>query len=109
MRQKKVTGNKVRADIALYHNTYPSMVKMNALCWRVLVHGHAAIVWYSIQGNPYDLPYAAVAIDQEVYINESSKIDTPYDIPDSGKVWVRISDSTTFDGKEVMEFVHAAK
>lgn len=105
----KVTGNKVKAKIAVFHDIDPAKVVMNALYWEILAIDHAALVWYGIKGDAYDLPYAAVAIEEEVYINESSRLDKSSDIPASGKVWIRLSDGSTFDGKELMEFVENAK
>lgn len=97
----KVTGNVVKAKIAKFHNIEMEQVTMNTLYWRILVEDHAALVWYGVKGDNYDLPYAAVAIDDEVYINEACELKEASGIPGSGNVWVRLSDGETCNGDKL--------
>lgn len=94
----KVTGNVVKAKIAKFHNIATEKVVMNTLYWKILVEDHAALVWYGVKGDNYDLPYAAVAVDGEVYVNESCEIKGADDIASSGDVWVRLSDGEACEG-----------
>lgn len=105
----EVTGNIVKAKIAQLHNIDIEKVVMNALYWRILASGHAALVWYGIKGDAYDLPYSAVAIDDEVYINEACELKDTSDIINTDTVWVRISDGVTFNGAGIIEFVEKAR
>ena len=74
---------------------------MNTLYWRILVEDHAALVWYGIKGDAYDLPYSAVAINDEVYINEACELKDVSNISGSGDVWVRLSDGETCNGDKL--------
>lgn len=105
----EVTGNIVKAKIAQLHNIDIEKVVMNTLYWKILALDHAALVWYGIKGDAYDLPYSAVAIDGEVYINESCELKDASDIINTDTVWVRISDGVTFNGAGIMEFVEKAR
>lgn len=99
----------VKAKIAELHNIDIEKVVMNTLYWKILVKDHAALVWYGIKGDAYDLPYTAVAIDDEVYVNEAVEIKDVSDITNTETVWVRISDGVTFNGAGVMEFAEKAR
>lgn len=105
----EVTGNMVKAKIAQLHNIDIEKVVMNTLYWKILALDHAALVWYGIKGDAYDLPYSAVAIDDEVYINEACELKDASDIINTDTVWVRISDGVTFNGSGIMEFVEKAR
>lgn len=105
----EVTGNIVKAKIAQLHNIDIEKVVMNTLCWKILALDHAALIWYGIKGDAYDLPYSAVAIDDEVYINEACELKDASDIINTDTVWVRISDGVTFNGAGIMEFVEKAR
>jgi len=105
----EVTGNTVKAKIAELHNIDIEKVVMNTLYWKVLVEDHAALVWYGIKGDIYDLPYAAVAIDDEVYINEACEIKDASDIINTDAVWERVSDGVNFNGAGIMEFIEKAR
>jgi len=105
----KVTGNTVKAKIAGLHNIDIEKVVMNTLYWKILVEDHAALVWYGIKGDIYDLPYTAVAIDDEVYINEACELKESSDIINTDAAWVRISDGVTFNGAGIMEFAEKAR
>lgn len=105
----KVTGNSVKAKIAQLHNIAIEDVVMNTLFWEILVKDHAALVWYGINADAYNLPYAAVAIDDELYINEACRINNVSDIMDTDTVWVRLSDGVAFNGAGIMEFVNRAR
>ena len=105
----EVTGNIVKAKIAQLHNIDIEKVVMNTLYWKILALDHAALVWYGIKGDAYDLPYSAVAIDDEVYINEACELKDASDIINTDTVWVRISDGVTFNGAGIMEFVEKAR
>ena len=105
----EVTGNVVKAKIAQLHNIPTEKVVMNALYWKILALDRAAMVWYGIKGDAYDLPYSAVAIDDEVYINEACEIKDASEIINTDTVWVRISDGVTFNGARIMEFVEKAR
>ena len=102
----KVTGNDVKAKIAQFHNIAIEDVVMNTLYWEILAKDHAALVWYSINADAYNLPYAAVAIDDELYINETCRISNVSDIMDTDTVWMRLSDGVAFNGAGIMEFVN---
>lgn len=82
---------------------------MNTLYWRILVEDHAALVWYGIKGDAYDLPYSAVAIDDEVYINEVCELKGTDDIASSGDVWVHLSDGETCDGGKLQAILGELK
>lgn len=97
----KVTGNVVKAKIAKFHNIATEKVVMNTLYWKILVEDHAALVWYGTKGDAYDLPYSALAIDDEVYINEACEIKDSTCIAGSGDVWVRLSDGETCNGDKL--------
>lgn len=99
----------VKEKIAQLHNIDIEKVVMNALYWKILALDHAALVWYGIKGDAYDLPYSAVAIDDEVYINEACELKNASDIISTDTVWVRISDGVTFNGAGIMEFVEKAR
>lgn len=105
----EVTGNMVKAKIAQLHNIDTEKVVLNALYWKILALDHAALVWYGIKGDAYDLPYSAVAIDDEVYINEACELKDSSDIINTDTVWVRLSDGVTFNGAGIMEFVEKAR
>lgn len=105
----EVTGNVVKAKIAQLHNIPTEKVVMNALYWKILALDRAAMVWYGIKGDAYDLPYSAVAIDDKVYINEACEIKDASEIINTDTVWVRISDGVTFNGAGIMEFVEKAR
>lgn len=105
----EVTGNMVKAKIAQLHNIDIEKVVMNTLYWKILALDHAALVWYGIKGDAYDLPYSAIAIDDEVYINEACELKDASDIINTDTVWVRISDGATFNGAGIMEFVEKAR
>lgn len=105
----EVTGNVVKEKIAKFHNIATEMVTMNALYWRILAEDRAALVWYGIKGDAYDLPYAAVAIDDEVYINESCEIKDSSEIPNTERVWLRLSDGETWDGARLTEDIEEAR
>lgn len=105
----KVTGNVVKAKIAKFHNIELEQVTMNTLYWRILVEDHAALVWYGVKGDAYDLPYSAVAIDDEVYINEACELKDASDIINTDTVWVRLSDGVTFNGAGIMDLVEQAR
>lgn len=105
----EVTGNIVKAKIAQLHNIDIEKVVMNTLYWKILALDHAALIWYGIKGDAYDLPYSAVAIDDEVYINEACELKDASDIINTDTVWVRISDGVTFNGAGIMEFVEKAR
>lgn len=105
----KVTGNMVKVKIAQFHNIATEMVTMNTLYWRILVEDHAALVWYGTKGDAYDLPYSAVAIDDEVYINESCEIKEADDIVGSGDVWVRLSDGEKWTGDKIQAVLDELK
>lgn len=105
----EVTGNMVKAKIAQLHNIDIEKVVMDTLYWKILALDHAALVWYGIKGDAYDLPYSAVAIDDEVYINEACELKDASDIINTDTVWVRISDGVTFNGSGIMEFVEKAR
>lgn len=105
----EVTGNMVKAKIAQLHNIDTEKVVLNALYWKILALDHAALVWYGIKGDVYDLPYSAVAIDDEVYINEACELKDSSDIINTDTVWVRLSDGVTFNGAGIMEFVEKAR
>ena len=97
----KVTGNMVKEKIAQFHNIATEKVVMNTLYWKILVEDHAALVWYGTKGDNYDLPYAAVAVDGEVYVNESCEIKEVTDIAGSDDVWVRLSDGMKWAGDKI--------
>lgn len=82
---------------------------MNTLYWRILVEDHAALVWYGIKGDAYNLPYPAVAIDDEVYVNESCEIKGADDIASSGDVWMRLSDGEICDGGKLQSILDELK
>lgn len=105
----EVTGNMVKTKIAQLHNIDIEKVVMNTLYWKILALDHAALVWYGIKGDAYDLPYSAVAIDDEVYINEACELKDASDIINTDTVWVRISDGATYNGAGIMEFVEKAR
>ena len=105
----EVTGNIVKAKITQLHNIDIEKVVMNALYWKILALDHAALVWYGIKGDAYDLPYSAVAIDDEVYINEACELKDASDIINTDTVWIRISDGVKFNGAGIMEFVEKAR
>lgn len=105
----EVTGNTVKAKIAELHNIDIEKVVMNTLYWKVLVEDHAALVWYGIKGDIYDLPYAAVAIDDEVYVNETCELKESSDIINTDAVWVRVSDGVAINGAGIMEFAEKAR
>lgn len=105
----EVTGNMVKAKIAQLHNIDTEKVVLNTLYWKILALDHAALVWYGIKGDAYDLPYSAVAIDDEVYINEACELKDSSDIINTDTVWVRLSDGVTFNGAGIMEFVEKAR
>lgn len=85
------------------------MVTMNTLYWRILVEDHAALVWYGVKGDNYDLPYAAVAVDDEVYINESYAIKEVADIAGSDDVWVCLSDGEKWTGDKIQSILDELK
>lgn len=105
----KVTGNVVKAKIAKFHNIATEKVVMNTLYWKILVEDHAALVWYGTKGDKYELPYAAIAVDDEVYVNESCEIKGAGDIVSSGDVWVRLSDGETCDGEKLQAILDELK
>lgn len=105
----EVTGNMVKAKIAQFHNIETETVVMNALYWKILVPNRAALVWYGIKGDIYDLPYAAVAFDDEIYVNESCKIKDGAAIAETGEVWVRISDGAKWNGARLTEQIEEAR
>ena len=105
----KVTGNTVKKMIAQFHNITIEKVVMSALYWKILAEDRAALVWYGIKGDAYDLPYSAVAIDDEVYINQACELKDASDIINTDTVWVRISDGVTFNGAGIMEFVEKTR
>lgn len=105
----EVTGNMVKAKIAQLHSINIESVVMNALYWKILALDHAALVWYGIKGDAYDLPYSAVAIDDEVYINEACELKDASDIINTDTVWVRLSDGVTFNGAGIMDLVEQAR
>lgn len=105
----EVTGNMVKAKIAQLHNIDIEKVVMNTLYWKILALDHAALVWYGIEGDAYDLPYSAVAIDDEVYINEACELKDASDIITTDTVWLRISDGVAFNGAGIMEFIEKAR
>lgn len=105
----KVTGNVVKAKIAKFHNIEMEQVTMNTLYWRILVEDHAALVWYGIKGDAYNLPYSAVTIDDEVYVNESCEIKGADDIASSGDVWMRLSDGEICDGGKLQSILDELK
>ena len=105
----KVTGKMVKEKIARFHNIATEKVVLSPFYWEILVKGHAALVWYGIKGDAYDLPYSAVAIDDEVYINEACELKNTSDIIKTDTVWVRLSDGVTFNGAGIMEFVEKAR
>lgn len=99
----------VKEKIAQLHNIDVEKVVMNALYWKILALDHAALVWYGVKADAYDLPYSAVAIDDEVYINEACELKDASDIINTDTVWVRISDGVAFNGAGIMEFVEKAR
>lgn len=105
----EVTGNMVKAKIAQLHSINIESVVMNTLYWKILALDHAALVWYGIKGDAYDLPYSAVAIDDEVYINEACELKDASDIINTDTVWVRLSDGVTFNGAGIMDLVEQAR
>lgn len=105
----KVTGNTVKVKIAQLHKIATEKVVMNALYWKILTLDHAALVWYGIKGDIYDMPYCAVVVDDEVYINEACKVKDASEIINTDTVWVRISDGVTFNGAGIMEFVEKVR
>lgn len=105
----EVTGNMVKAKIAQLHNIDIEKVMMNTLYWKILALDHAALVWYGIEGDAYNLPYSAVAIDDEVYINEACELKDASDIINTDTVWARLSDGVTFNGAGIMEFVEQVR
>lgn len=105
----KVTGNIVKAKIATFHNIEEKKVVMNALYWTILVENHAALVWYGIKGDKYDLPYAAIAVDDEVYVNEACEIMDSTCIAGSGDVWVRLSDGESCNGDKLQVILDTLK
>ena len=105
----KVTGNMVKEKIAQLHNIDIEKVVMNALYWKILAEDRAALVWYGIDGDAYDLPYSAVAIDDEVYINEACELKDAFDIISTDTVWRRLSDGVTFNGAGILEFVEQTR
>lgn len=99
----------VKEKVAEFHNIATEKVVMNTLYWKILAEDRAALVWYGTAGDAYDLPYAAVAIDDEIYINEVCKIEDSSEIQNTEKVWVRLSDGETWDGARLMEDIEEAR
>lgn len=101
----EVTGNTVKQKIADLHSVDREKVTMNALSWQILAPDHAAIVWYNTNGDKFNLPYAAVAIDDEVYINErEDAIKDASDIKHHS--WLRLSARDGVDGSILDRQIH---
>ena len=68
----KLTFNQLRERLAVYYDMPDAKsVAVSSLTWRVLVDGHAAIAWFNLDGDLYDFPFAALAVDDKVYVSVS--------------------------------------